>query len=117
PDALGAPGGDLPWGTLAGVDQEGCGYASALLNLSDSLNEVGASITQLNNLNAQVQGLSGAFDSACQTGCTACGLTCTSCPKTLRHRSSCDRDLPTANDLEACAAAGLVAFMNTVGWQ
>lgn len=120
PDILGAPTASLPWSTLSAVDQEGCGYVSAVLTLSDALTEVGSSITQLGNLNTQIQSLTSAYDAACSAGCTACGLSCSTCPKSLRHRTACDRTLPGTVDIEACAAAGLVAnFMNSnlVGWR
>lgn len=120
PDALGAPTKTLPWSTLARVDEEGCGYASALLNLVDSLTQVGSSVSQMSNIVTSMVTASAGFDAACQAGCTACGLSCTGCPSTLRHRSMCSRTLPSTADVEACAAAGLVGnIMNdiTVGWR
>ncbi len=120
PNGVGAPTTTLPWSTLSRMDEEGCGYVSAILNLKDSLLEVGASISQLSNSLTSIVTASMGFDAACQAGCAACGLSCSACPATLRHRSVCTRDLPTTLDVEACAAAGLVAnVMNdvTVGWR
>ena len=120
PDGVGAPTQALPWVSISRMDKEGCGYVSAILTMNDALAEVGTTISQLSNLTTAMGVAATGFDAACQMGCTACGLVCSSCPTTLRHRSSCDRALPTTVDLEGCAAAGLVSnFMNNavVGWR
>lgn len=120
PNALGAPTRALPWSGLQRVDQEGCGYVSAILMMNEALTEVGAEVSQLSGLVSAMAVASAGFNNACRAGCTACGISCTVCPPTLRHRSACDRALTTTKDLEACAAAGLVnSFMNNavVGWR
>ncbi|MEN9722413.1 MAG: hypothetical protein RJB38_399 [Pseudomonadota bacterium] len=120
PDALGAPQQTLPWSTLSAIDDVGCGYASALLTLSDSLAQVGASVSQLSGITTAMTVASAGFDVGCQAGCTACGVSCSSCPSVLRHRSVCSRATPTTVDVEACAAAGLIGnVMNSalVGWR
>jgi hypothetical protein len=120
PNAVGAPTKTLPWSTLARMDEEGCGYVSAILNMKDALVEVGDAVSQMSNVLSSVLVASLGFDAACQAGCTACGLSCSGCPATLRHRSVCSRTLPSTVDVEACAAAGLVGnVMNnvTVGWR
>lgn len=120
PDANGAPQDSLPWDSLSAVDTEGCGYVSALLNMSDSLGEIASSISQLSGVSSAVSSATAGFDAACQAGCAACGLSCSGCPDVLRHRSACDRATPATAQIEACAAAGLVGnVMNNalVGWR
>lgn len=120
PNTLGAPTKTLPWSTLSKMDEEGCGYVSAILNMKDSLTQVGTSVSQMSNVLTSIVTASAGFDAACQAGCAACGLSCSACPATLRHRSACSRTLPSTLDVEACAAAGLVGnVMNdvTVGWR
>lgn len=126
-NAYGAPNGSyaptqaLPWTTLAAMDEEGCGYASSLLNLVDSLAAVGASYTQLSGVSSAVSAVASGFDAACDQGCqNLCpSLSCNGkCPATLRHRTACNRATAATEDLDACAAAGLVSLMNSpLGWQ
>jgi hypothetical protein len=120
PNASYAPTQSLPWTTLAAMDETGCGYASALLNLMDSLTVVGSQYTQLSGVSSAVTAASAGFDAACAAGCTAhCpSLSCSGCPVSLRHRKACDRTTATTEKVEACAAAGLVGLMNSaLGWQ
>lgn len=128
PDPVtGAPGGasPLPWTSLAKMDEEGCGYASALLNLSDSLNSIGTTYTQLSGVSTAVGLVAAGFDAACDAACQvycptlqAAGGCTGKCPKTLRHRGACDRATPGTENVNACSAIGLVGLLNdpTAGW-
>lgn len=125
PDGSYAPTTALPWTTLAAVDEEGCGYAAALLNLMDSLAAIGASYTQLSGVTSAVTAAASGYDAMCDQGCqnlcptlNAAGGCTGKCPATLRDRSACNRTTPATEDWDACAAAGLVTLMNSpLGWQ
>ncbi len=120
PNGSYAPQQALPWTTLAAMDETGCAYAAALLNLSDALDSVGSAYTALSSISTAVSLVSAGFDAACDLGCTnLCpSLTCNGCPDTLRHYTACERATPTTQDADACAAAGLVTLMNSpAGWQ
>ena len=111
------------WALPANMTEEGCSFASALLNMVDST----ANITNaglLQNAFSAISNLGVAFDAACEAGCTGAlptGCTfpagsCASCPISLRKRDSCT---PVDTDINSCAAAGIISFINTdptLGW-
>ncbi len=125
PDGSFAPTNPLPWSVLAALDEDGCGYASAVLSLIDSLTSVGASYTQLSGVSSAISTFSSGIGLACQVACqnlcptlNAMGGCPATCPAGLRDRHACDRSTPATEDLEACAAVGIVNLMNdpVVGW-
>lgn len=121
---------DLPWITSALMDETGCGYASGMLNLLDSIQSVANQVqgTLANSLNDVTGSLLTAVTAACESGCrgilpTGCTLpagTCNPCPTNLRVRTGCeDSSLADALNPAACAAAGIVFLINndaSVGW-
>lgn len=102
-------GNPLPWTDPTLVDDDGCAYASAVVNFADSLTGLSA-VTQ-GQLHTAVSGMKSAFQALiyanCDFGCTLCGISggCPTCPKELRDRTSCTAG---ATDPASCAAAGLV---------
>ncbi len=136
-------GGTLPWtsATAAGMATDttgrgitGCAYASAILNLSDSMNGVpgkcsgmcgsftGSLQTSCTKMASALSASS--LDAACSLGCLACGITCPTdpvtgsagCPITLRDRNNCTG---AASDANSCAAAGIITLINSkapAGW-
>ncbi len=117
PDVDSLQGADLPWSLQAGfaatdavMNEIGCSYASAILNLGDSLTAVAASANgKLDSVKTAFETLALGFDAACEAACTVCGISCTTCPATLRHRGVCTT--PEA----ICSAAALVSAANA-GW-
>lgn len=132
----------LPWNTATALDMDtdGCGYASSLVNFADALGGIqkattGSLATTLESMRSIFQGLIyGACDVGCHAGavgievdgvtpvagwvpseCTVAGGSCAGCPPTLRNRTSC---LKRNSDINSCAAAGIVNFMNkhSLGW-
>ncbi len=134
-------GNPLPWVTASATDMatDGCGYASSVVNFADALGGLadaaqGELATKLITMRDTFQAL---IYSACQAGCTntigkdlngadvagwlpsGCTVTngsCARCPLTLRDRSTCTG---RTSNIESCAAAGIINFMNThpLGWQ
>jgi hypothetical protein len=125
-----AKGNPLPWSTAATVDDDGCAYASAVVNFADALgvavNTVGGSMqANFSTLKTFFQdAIYQACDDGCQnvnpgwgaSGCTS-PTTCEGCPLALRSRSACEED---SDNQASCAAAGIVGFINNSpigGWQ
>lgn len=128
---------NLPWTTLADMDEEGCAYAGAILNFFDSVgavaSEIGGDMSE-SLLDSRSAFLGASIVPSCVLGCTgdddadgifedagcqALSLSCTGCPKALRNRDSC-----MASNEAKCAAAGLIRFVNATsplgaiaGWQ
>jgi hypothetical protein len=124
------------------MTDEGCIYAAGILNFFDSIapssavlsSDVASILTQIETLSVAAY-----FDTACDYGCkgtipsgadaalnlngnwvaTGCSIAagCGGCPKNLRDYTSCHPNV--ANDPGACAAAGLVNFVNSsaAAWQ
>jgi hypothetical protein len=121
----------LPWSTSAAMTPEGCGYVGSILNLFDSLEAVGEIISEdlgsgLDNLLGSLKtGLTLACALGCSgiypTGCTLSALDCSQCPTRIRHRSGCqpeNQTIPADKNPAACAAAGIIHFINndSEGW-
>lgn len=121
---------DLPWDRSADVDTTGCGFAGALLNLVDSIDGVASTLpTQYATAFTEISdNLTTALGVACALGCAgldpdlnpvadaSCSFPlteCATCPLPMRHRDGCATDTRSA-----CAAAGIVRFINspTLGW-
>jgi hypothetical protein len=121
PNGSYAPTQVLPWTTLSAMDEVGCAYASAVINLTESLNAVGASYPVLSPISTAVALIGAGLDAACDAACTALcpTVTCNGCPDTLRHYSACDRATPTTQQVDACAAVGVVQLMTAgpLRWQ
>jgi hypothetical protein len=116
------------WAKAVNVNAEGCTYASSILNMLDSIHEVG---NQLEGKRGEAFKLIGtAFGAvmnlACELGCqgaggyaTGCALpagSCNPCPLELRNRNSCTA---VVTEKASCAAAGIAHFINTdaiLGW-
>ncbi|MGK5083282.1 hypothetical protein WDW37_08240 [Bdellovibrionota bacterium FG-1] len=134
----GKKGGDLAWisdtvahmaapadfNAVDGSQQQsdGCAYASAMVNLVDSLGGLATATagTKLSDTFTTLQTTfkTGIF-AACNDGCTSlCSVgACLECPTTLRNRSSCTG---LTTDPNSCAAAGIINFINNtpaVGWE
>ena len=122
---------DLPWDTKANMDSTGCSYAGSILNMIDAIDDVSTvtSGSTANTLNTISVAFSTAMTIACSLGCqgrandgtagadadcTFSASDCETCPLKLRHRENCDSDAKSA-----CAAAGIVRFVNddSNGWQ
>jgi hypothetical protein len=103
----------LPWSNASAMAGDGCAYAGALLHLADSLSFlVHNDASSVGSVYQSIQSfLEGGLDLACQAGCTLCGVSCTRCPVTLRDRTSCQG---FSQDVNSCAAAGIVTFVNAV---
>lgn len=128
----------LPWTTAAAVDANGCALAASVLNFLDAFGAAGSVLpgtvsTAFGDVQSEL--LAGLGD-ACSYGCNntvpadpinnpnhtwvsaACAAAspCSTCPNTLRDRSSCTGQ---ASDVNSCAAAGLINFINSsaLGWQ
>jgi hypothetical protein len=134
PDASYNKTQNLPWTTAATVTDDGCEFASAIVNMVDALE---ASISNMTGgLATGAQNIETAFSAtinlACHYGCTntvppiagwqasGCTVTtdCSTCPLSLRDRTQCVfNTVPT--DQTSCAAAGIVNMVNVspVGWQ
>jgi hypothetical protein len=104
-------GNPLPWTDPTLVDEDGCAYASAVVNFADSLTGL-ETVTQ-GQLKTAISGMKSAFQTLiyanCDYGCTTiCGIAggCPTCPKELRNRTSCTS---VATDPASCAAAGIIA--------
>lgn len=120
------------WMNAAFVDVNACTYAGSIMNLLDTISQVGTNLGGLvgGSLGSALTTISTTFtsglDFACEAGCTGsggvpsgCNLpagTCTPCPTQLKNRFSCRSQV---NDAASCAAAGIVHFINTtpLGWQ
>jgi hypothetical protein len=130
PYANGRKSQNLTWNTAAAVDANGCAYASAIVNLVDSLGPLSNSSTAMRtNLLAIQAALEVPIFHACDIGCqnsapawggpqSGCTVTtaCASCPTGLRDRSACTG---VVSDQVSCAAAGIVNYMNlgAFGWK
>lgn len=105
----------LPWTSAATTPGDGCALASALLNFDDGIVYISAaSPPNIQSTYNSIQSFFGpALQKACTEGCTFCGgsVSCTTCPTTLRSRASCTG---STTDVNSCAAAGLVSFVNDV---
>jgi hypothetical protein len=107
-------GSPLPWTDQTLVTNDGCRYASGVVNFADSLTGLvdttsGKVQTTFSSLK---DGIQSAIYSACDTACkTLCGYAagCATCPKELRDHTSCTAG---ATDLPSCAAAGIVSAVN-----
>jgi hypothetical protein len=131
----------LPWNTAAGVTSDGAAYVSSIMNFVDAIglskNILPSSLSS--TLTTLQSGFTTSLDAACnygcantkppavlpvnngnwvQSGCTLglSGCPNSKCPDALRDRS---RITGQASDINSCAAAGVVNFINssTVGWQ
>lgn len=105
---------------------DSCTYASAILNMVDSM---GAVATSLGSISTEVQTVATVLDAAlaaaCEAGCTnttavatGCAFAagqCNPCPILLRDSNSCTA---AVTDKETCAAAGIADFINAnpIGW-
>jgi hypothetical protein len=115
------------WETLAGLDEEGCSYSAAVLNMLDG---IGATAAKLSNaslakaLTTVSDTFQSVMDAACDAGCSGATVpgcafpvgSCTPCQRVLRSRAACTQASAT---LASCAAAGLIYFINndaTVGY-
>lgn len=118
------------WMLANRVDADACSYAGSLLNMVDSMTSVlndygsqfgGSSFSS--NLSTISTAYNAAIGLACEAGCSGasgsgCAFaagSCSSCPDTLKSATSCTG---ATNDVNSCAAAGLVWFVNTQvgGW-
>lgn len=106
----------LPWTSATAVTSDGCAFASGVLNFADSLSFLEAFSSSSSAITSKLSDLqiflSEGLDAACQLGCTTCGgaVSCSSCPLSLRNRNSCTG---VSTDVNSCAAAGLVTFVNS----
>jgi hypothetical protein len=112
--------GPTGWESLANLDEEGCSYAAAILNMLDG---IGAILPKMSNatlattLNVIGTTFNTALDDACDLGCRGvtvpgCAFpanTCKPCLRTIRSRASCTQGSATQ---ASCAAAGLIYFIN-----
>jgi hypothetical protein len=144
PDSGFHPTSSLPWtDNTSKMDEEGCIYASAILNFFDVLGPASSSLpgSASDALSSVTSFDTSVFNKACDFGCkgtlpsdpvdiaeynptgkwnaTGCFIAagCSECPKLLKDYTQCHPNV--ANDPGACAAAGLVNFINAslVGWQ
>lgn len=129
PNGKKGPAG-LPWTSAGAVDSNGCAYASAILNMVDSMGALATASTGLNSSITQIQSafqltIHDACDKGCQnqaplpgwvnSGCTTI-TPCTACPAMLHDRNACTG---LVSDQVSCAASGIVNFINVhpLGWQ
>ena len=146
PNATYQKGNSLTWTSAAAMDDNGCGLAASILNFMDAFtqaqSELPASVG--NSLNKVVsQGMGTLINQACVYGCnntspdtdtienkaiydpngnwvtSGCNLAspCTTvCPTTLHSRTACTGE---TTDVNSCAAAGIINFINNSvgGWQ
>jgi len=113
------------WAQAVNVDEEGCSYASSILNMIDAIDEVAPQFNPAlaTSFNALSSTFLTAMNTACASGCnatfpTGCVMAtpCTACPFGLRNRKSCTGAI---NDQYSCAAAGIAHFINVtplLGW-
>lgn len=143
---FGAPNGtdykkskDLKWKTAILMDTDGCTYAASILNFIDAIGRIRNSVNGAfaTTLGAIHDRFSTVLNTSCNFGClgtaptgditldpksvwtaSGCAITagCATCPSALRDRTRCSADV---KDPSACAAAGIVNFINssTLGWQ
>ena len=105
----------LPWTDATLMAGDGCSLASGLLIFIDGLNSiigVAGSSSVARHYETIETFLTAGADLACQAGCAICGgsVSCTVCPVSLRDRTSCTG---VNTDVNSCAAAGLVNFINS----
>lgn len=117
----------LPWINSGSIDQAGCAYASAILNMVDTAEVASATLDLSFDTNIIT-----ALDAACVAKCTTgtafggCGLStavCGSgCSVNLRNRYTCNGDPQTgvvADAVAECSARAVVDFVNNsaaFGW-
>jgi len=118
------------WMLASQVDSNACTYAGSVLTMVDSMvtvvTDIGTNFggsTFGSSMDVVSAAYQAAFGLACDAGCSGasgsgCTFpvgTCATCPITLRNPSSCTSQV---TDVNSCAAAGLVWFINTQpgGW-
>jgi len=131
PFPSGKKGNPLPWTTAATVDADGCAYASAILNMVDSMGALAQSSSALNSSVSAIQSVfQTAIYQACDFGCqntavpiagwVASGCTVAGAPARAARRRFMTGPPVTglASDLNSCAVAGIVNFINVApaGW-
>jgi hypothetical protein len=104
----------LPWTSASLTAGDGCAFTSAILNFYDGIQYLAASAPAnvASKFSAITSLLNTGLNLACTDGCLLCGgsVSCTSCPTTMRSRASCTG---TTTDVNSCAAAGIVTFVNS----
>ncbi len=132
PDAVYQKTVPLPWTSSALMTDEGCAYAGSIVNVIEGIQAVANSSSGSigSSLNSVVSTISAGISAACVAGClgvpyaTGCTIAsaasdCANCPMTLRNRSCIDTASAVDKRASACAAAGIVNFVNTdaaLGW-
>ncbi|MEK7690616.1 MAG: hypothetical protein AAB425_06320, partial [Bdellovibrionota bacterium] len=114
---------DLVWGSShTKIDVNGCSYTAAILNLLDALEDLALNASRLAKSLEPVLTLKALMDQGCKNGCDLCYLTtadtsllCDDCPLTMRDRNSCGTSTEAKPDREACAAFGIIQFVNLGG--
>ncbi|MBC7690331.1 MAG: hypothetical protein H7222_01055 [Methylotenera sp.] len=127
--AASASAADLGWGDIMKITPDACSYATSVLTLVDSINEVSQQVS--GKIGTSLSQVSAAFSAGlnfyCDLGCkgllpggtvaSSCTIAagCATCPLGLRNRSLCTT---SKTDPVGCAAAGVAAFVNgnPLGW-
>lgn len=118
-------GNALPWEDPADVDEDGCAFVGAIMNLLDSAGQLNlgegialAISSSVGEIEDNVVSL------GCELGCQnpVCGFAageCTPCPTLIRNRKGCDFNGDNDQKKAACAASGIVYVLNndtSFGW-
>lgn len=127
----GAKGNDLPWETAATMTQDGCNYASSMIQMVEGMDAVIPLLDGAiqDSLTSVVDAFKDQIYDACNIGCqnidppggwvpSGCTVVtpCETCPIALRNRLTCT---PQTTNQSSCAAAGVINFINhsPLGWQ